>query len=204
MKVHKNNIAIIGHGPSTRGRKLGAFIDLCDIVVRMIECDWQDQEDYGSKYTIGIYATGGSDDFTKIIQRKPSLCWWIYVASGAHPPTALMEDTVDMPVVGGRPVRWLRNTVWDWIGTDKKFSRGTAAAIASMTLLQPTALHLVGFDDVVRGGMMKDAYHPPELRQYLREQGRTLARSETDHDWKNEGMVLQKAAEHYGIEVNFA
>lgn len=43
MVLHKNNIAVIGHGPSTRGRKLGSFINLCDTVIRMIECDWQEE-----------------------------------------------------------------------------------------------------------------------------------------------------------------
>ncbi len=207
MKPHRNNIAIIGHGPSTRGRRLGSFIDLCDTVIRMIECDWQDPEDYGEKYTIGVYATGGSDDFTKVIVKKPSLCWWVYVTSGALSTMAVSDDSVDRAGAGKRPIRWLRKTVWKWIGEDKKFSRGTAAAIAAMELLRfdttPTSLHLVGFDDVVRGGMLKDAYHPPELQQYLRTQGRTLARSETDHDWKNEGAVLCEVAKHYGIEVNF-
>ena len=203
MVLHKNNIAVIGHGPSTRGRKLGSFIDLCDTVIRMIECDWQDAEDYGSKYTIGVYATGGSDDFTKVIERKPSLCWWVYVAAGTRPSTAMNDDTIDTPGVAGRPIRWLRRTVWDWIGDNKKFSRGTAAAIASMALLKPTTVHLVGFDDVARGGMLKGAYHPPELQQYLKEQGKTLYRSETSHDWNNEGIVLQRAADYYGVEVNF-
>lgn len=203
MVLHKNNIAVIGHGPSTRGRKLGSFIDLCDTVIRMIECDWQDTADYGSKYTIGMYATGGSDDFTKVIERKPSLCWWVYVASGVRPSTAMNADSVDTPGAEGRPVRWLRKTVWKWIGENKKFSRGTAAAIAAMSILKPTTVHLVGFDDVARGGMLKGAYHPPELQQYLKEQGKTLARSETDHDWLNEGLALQRAADYYGVEVNF-
>lgn len=203
MALHKNNIAVIGHGPSTRGRHLGSFINLCDTVIRMVECDWQDAEDYGIKYHIGMCATGGSDDYTKMIKRKPYLCWWIFDAIGKRPPMAMEDDLVNTVGVSGRPIRLLRKTVWKWIGNSKKFSRGTAATIAAMALLEPTTIYLVGFDDVARGGMLKGAYHPPELQTYLKEQGKTLHRSETDHDWENEGAVIQRAADHYGVEVNF-
>lgn len=203
MALNKNNIAIIGHGPSTRGRRLGSFIDLCDTVIRMIECDWQDAEDYGSKYTVGIYATGGSDDYINISKRKPSLCWWAYETLRAMPSTLMEEDTVDIKGFSGKPIRWLRRTVWDWVGSNRKFSRGTAAAIAAMSIMEPTTIYLVGFDDVARGGMLKGAYHPPELQKYLKEHRKTLYRSETDHNWENEGLVIQRAANHYDVEVNF-
>lgn len=205
MVLHKNNVVIVGHGPSTKGRCLGNFIDLCDVVIRMIECDWQDAEDYGSKYSIGLYATGGSDGYTKAIRRIPNFCWWAYMASDSdiYRPNTIWDDTIAPTCIAEKPVRLLRKTVWDWFKGSKKFSRGTAAAIASMALLNPTTVYLVGFDDVARGAMVKDAYHPIELQRYLVAHNKTLCRSETDHDWKNEGVAIQSAAEYYGVEVNF-
>jgi hypothetical protein len=173
----------------------------------MIECDWQKalSEDYGTKYHIGMCATGGSDDFVKVISMVPTLCWWLYDANNL----SVNKDKSDGFVWKfgmfwhDRPVRMLRATVWEWIGNNKKFSRGTAAAIAAMSLLHVKTLYLVGFDDVVRGNMEEGNYHPTELRQYLKEQGKTLARSSVDHDWKNEGLVILKAASKYGTTVNF-
>ena len=130
----------------------------------MIECDWQDEEDYGSKYTIGVYAPR-SDDYAKVTKKIPSLCWWAYVAAGIRPTDAMGDDSVELNGTAGRPIRWLRKTVWSWVGDNRKFSRGTAATIAAMSFFKPTAIYLVGFDDVVRGGMLKNAYHPPELQK---------------------------------------
>ena len=44
---------------------------------------------------------------------------------------------------------------------------------------------------------------PLNYKNYLKEHGKTLNRSETSHNWRNEGVVIQRAADHYGVEVNF-
>lgn len=193
------SVAIIGHGPSIVGKEYGALINLHDIVIRMGECDWQfkRQWDYGIKYSIGMVATGGSDDFLKLSRRKPKLSWWSYETSGT-----LLFDSDEVCLYKDIPMRLLRKTVWNWIGKgNKKFSRGTAACIAAFQLLSPTKITLFGFDDVARGFSLSE--HPEELREFLKKNHKTTRRVATDHDWLRESNVIKEASEYYGVEVQF-
>lgn len=200
----KYSVAVIGHGPSIVGKQLGECIDNCNAVIRMIECDWQDAEDYGTKYTIGIYATGGSDDFLRITKRVPSLCWWKYDAEGLIRPRDALNPDIIAKKHTGKFVRSLRKTVWEHIVKGKKkFSRGTAAAVAAMQLVRPTHLYLVGFDDVARGSMKEGEWHPEELRQYLKDNKRYTGRDSTSHDWVNERQVIDVIASKQKVEVIF-
>ncbi len=199
--MEKYSVAVIGHGPSVVGKKLGKYIDKCNIVIRMIECDWQDEEDYGSKYTIGIYATGGSDSYLSLTKRIPSFCWWEYNAVGTVPPKDALYQDAFRTSRETKIARILRKTVWQHIIPNKKFSRGTAAAVAAIQLFHPTHLYLLGFDDVVRGSMEEGKWHPESLRQYLLQNKRSLYRDSFSHDWANESRVIATLASQYETKV---
>lgn len=202
--MEKYSVAVIGHGPSIVGKQLGKYIDKCNIVIRMIECDWQNEVDYGTKYNIGIYATGGSEEYLRMTERIPSLCWWEYDAKGTKVPIDAHEPDVFIKKVRTKIVRLLRSSIWAYVEEGKKkFSRGTAAAIVAMQLFTPSHLYLVGFDDVARGSMKEGEWHPAELRQYLIDNKKSPGRSLNSHDWVNEKKVISVVAFKHKVEVIF-
>lgn len=74
-------IALVLSGSSAIGKGLGTEIDSHDLVIRMMDCEWQDNhpEDYGSKYDYGILPGPWSiENTTKRIVKQPTQGWLLY------------------------------------------------------------------------------------------------------------------------------
>ena len=172
-------ICIVGHGPSTEGRGLGSIIDSYDIVIRMVECGFQNEKDYGKKYNIGIFTAGISLLWSKTSERIPSDMYWRITRSLQYE-----QDTFDWK--RGRLVRILRKTIREWVGKKYYCSRGMSAIIGSIELLEPEEIALVGFDTVLRGVFSMN-HHPQALNDFIR---RNTTRKRNVHDWNLEKAMV--------------
>ena len=72
-------VAIVGHDKILPGRGLGAEIDSCDRVVKMLNCGWHNSVDYGKKYDFAI-ATKSS--FVLDSVKMPRIKIWCYDKHG--------------------------------------------------------------------------------------------------------------------------
>lgn len=194
-----NTVTIIGHGPSPVGKSWGRKIDACDVVIRMFDCAWQDAEDYGTRYDIGLVTMSEQSlrRFQTEATRKPSE-WWIYRQDGAlfdvktaAPQTVFdLDDDHDFALQAGAQT----------LGGRFAFTRGTAAAIRAVTALHPARLILVGFDEVEAGCMMPEAY--PEACAAAINARRESA---TDHhnDAERAAQGSRTLGHDYSIEMDY-
>jgi len=69
--------AIIGHGKTVEGRGWGPMINAQACVVRMWDCQWQTEVDYGSRYDYGLIEVhkGVMDKFWAHNARQPAIGW---------------------------------------------------------------------------------------------------------------------------------
>ena len=77
-------VCIIGHGPSAKGKMLGRAIDAHDVVIRHVECDWQNPSDYGTRYDIGIFCP--EPMFVALDAQWVPDQYWFYDPSGTQAP----------------------------------------------------------------------------------------------------------------------
>ena len=194
------NVCIVGHGPSTKGQGLGKLIDCHSLVIRHVECDWQDAEDYGQKYDIGIFCPDPIS-MARDSDRVPRM-YWLY-----RPKSPPMEDTTIGDVwttFREKSCRYLDDLVNPLI-SGRHFSRGTAAIIAASKILNPTEILLVGFDAVLRGEFSPN-HHPPELSKMLNDKFRpdiknTPLRFDT-HEWAKEKELIKTISTKKNIRIN--
>jgi len=204
------DICIVGHGPSTKGRGIGMAIDGHDIIVRHVECDWQDEEDYGIRYDIGIFCPAPLWQAAEA-KRKPHL-YWLY------DPRLEGRGICPDNLYRGKPCFDLNEIVNPLIGPSnlknkRHFSRGTAAALAIICTEKPQCLSLVGFDAVFNG-CFAPKHHPPELSSLLRERiaagkdkenpiQRVTGKDNFDtHDWKREREIIYQYGEMHDVVIN--
>ena len=190
------NVCIVGHGPSTKGRKLGELIDSHDVVVRHVECDWQDQEDYGVKYDYGIFCPAPIWQAEDAVKRPDR--YWKY--------DPLFECPTDEPVT-----TIFRDKVCDNINEfvtpliiGRHFSRGTAAVIAAIYILRPAEINLVGFDAVLQG-FFEQRHHPSELKELLIKKGKELNFRKKllfdTHEWHKEMCLIKTIKKQFCISI---
>lgn len=193
------SVCIVGHGPSVVGMNYGNIIDSHDGVVRMVEWDWQNEIDYGRKYTIGVYSEGPTKDWVKKSKYKPEIYFY-------YDTTGKLVDIEDDKIPGNKAYGkiftiQLKRTVWDWIDlvelqSAKHFSRGIAAVLGVLTYFSPEKITLVGFD-AVRFGFSKK-HHPVELTNQWK---RRIPKGGNTHDWNVERKILQVVGNFTDIEI---
>lgn len=184
-------ICVVGHGPSLRKAGYGEQIDSYDTIIRMINCDWQNRNDYGRKYHIGIHCPA-QKSFSQP-RRKPEECYFIYY------PRLWKDKKL------GRRARLYKRKVWfegEWLAglwSNKHFSRGTAAALMAMKYYRPEKIVLAGMTKVC-GDLRKNyrEHHPVELDNAHKFWGNT-----NTHNWVHEGLILKQMAFLYGTELEF-
>lgn len=186
-------ICIVGHGPSTKGRKLGPEIDAHDIVIRHVECDWQDAEDYGSRYDIGIFCP---DPLWQAAEaEKVPEFYWKYDPKNKCKDEPIWTTFRDVMCFN------LRTKVNPLIN-GRHFSRGTAAVIGAVLWAKADEISLVGFD-AVTSGKFNENHHPEELTRLLKTRkkiGKGL--NLNTHDWAKEKQLLADLAEEFNVQIN--
>jgi len=191
----QKTVCIVGHGPSTQGRELGKIIDSYDIVIRMVECDWQDELDYGKKYNIGVFSSGVSFSQARKAKRKPSDKYWYYLTKGKH-----LENQYDSyGAYRQREMITLRKTVWKYKQKNHKFSRftrGTAAVIAAVEFLKPKEIALVGFDTVMKGIPFSDHPNHPNAERISKSHYVGIM-----HSWGEEKGVIESFKNEVNINL---
>jgi hypothetical protein len=198
---------IIGHGRSPEGKGWGEKIDAADVVIRMWDCGWQSEEDYGTKYDFGFYeiAPGLTEKVVQFRKREPSRAWigsLLFKRGKVLPYTFQVDQT-----------EW-NNRCRRMGGIGKtgrlQFTRGTIAACWAITQLEEgDAVVLVGYD-VIRVGItpkVEEAFSP----EYRRNPGtfsfNGWVADQTkfgNHDYAIERPFLESMATSRGISLYFA
>lgn len=176
-------VAVIGHGPSPTGRGWGKKIDACDVVIRMWECGWQSQEDYGERYTYGLFNLAESRDGQRARQHLPcqpvpAKEWWLYRSGGARVPMGLFTKPVrDAPI--RKLIAELASLGARTINADKAAtpSRGLAAIATAVDRFPAAQIVLVGFDSMT-GGRISEREYAPAFQAGLPDW----------IDWRNDGV----------------
>lgn len=182
-------ICIVGHGPNVKGASLGKVIDSHDIVIRMANCDWQENTtDYGHKYDFGIY-TPNQQKFVDKTTRFPKLAFWCYI------PESNTEEY--QTKIRGKDTVCFGDIVESWRGVNRFFSRGLASLIIAAEKVRPKKITLIGFNQVQEGNAGDGPRHPEELQKLM------VSKKKDTHDWSNEKQIVDRIKGHYGTEIEF-
>lgn len=200
---------IVGHGKSAVGKGWGTRIDRALRVIRMWDCQWQDANDYGTKYDLGVFEIGHGmiKKWRSMNERQPKDGWLASVCSSERaiglPDFTMIVDqgkwNQDAMAMGGRGATGRL-----------QFQRGVVAACwAIENSRRRDRIILVGFDNVsARKALSKEDGFPEE---YLKQpttfhfNGYVVgAERYGNHDFSIEGAFLQKLAREHGVFVEHA
>lgn len=195
-------IAVIGHGRTPVGRGWGEAIDGCDLVMRMWDCHWQDEGDYGVRYDVGYYELSPKQMSRMKFynDRTPSKYWvagLLKTTTDAQPNTKeiLMGDWIKLGLeLGG-------------VGTTGKLklTRGCAAACWAITALEPKQVILVGFDNIATGLALSPKEGFPDVYAALPSTSwKSYVGGGTkyhNHDYVAEGSILKTLAAKHQVRL---
>lgn len=202
------DVVVIGHGPSTAGKRFGEKIDNCDCVVRIWENGWQSPEDYGTHYDIGVFTVWPNElsRFRKYVSRRPAR-WWAYDLRGMA--AAGHVENLREPVEIMDPAPWNKLALSrGGKGSSGKFelTRGGMTALHAIKTLCPRRLFLIGFDAVCAGKTGMKEHNPAFVTAY----GLTgvpdgpfpsgVRRTPT-HDYKIEREIIVETGREENAEV---
>lgn len=186
-----SDVVVIGHGPSTIGRKLGKVIDSM-VVVRMKNCGSlleQHAADYGTR-TDYHCATVETFKTARHARTSPKQ-YWGYPKYGTWTSAAVshMKKHSNTDVIVPVEVTEYWNDIFRSLDAGhNNISCGMAAVVIALDRLKPTTLWLAGFDNVL----------DPSL-PYETLVGRRGAAC--GHDWHTEHELLRIIADHYMTEI---
>lgn len=200
---------IVGHGRAHIGKGFGPRIDDCAFVIRMWDWQWQNEPDWGKKYSYGLIEleTLAFRLFKEHNERNPTLGWIASRRPGWVIPALPDRTTL------------IESDKWERVGKamgakgetgDFRLTRGMVAACWALDL-GIDQLILLGFDSVYEGKCLsiKDGY-PEEYvnlastypwRTYDANAGKTVY---GNHDYANEGPLLEKLCKDQGVELKFS
>ena len=185
-------VAIVGHDKTLPGRGLGAEIDSCDLVVKMLNCGWHDSVDYGKRYDFAI-ATKSS--FVLDSVKMPKIAIWCYEKHGRELFHHLGADAQDITPL-------IRHSITDLL---PKFagrevpvgiSRGCAAVLGVIAVLIPRKIMLYGMGQLASGVRQEDR-HPDIYREHLTTEQKSVLPADKDHNWQAEHKLI-----HYVAKLN--
>jgi hypothetical protein len=184
-------IAIVGHGPSPMGKKLGSEIDSHDVVVRLKNCaPLIGTEDYGNRTDALCLST----EVVGLCNKVMSGLYWLYPKKGDFDIGPVM-DTIRRT---GALFMIAQNLTDYWNDIFRKsgahhpnVSTGLAAIIMAAHYYEPQQITLIGFDTLL---------NPKE--PFLRNDAspRTGVGVIT-HDWQKENELLYTLADQYRFQI---
>jgi hypothetical protein len=184
-----DTVCIVGHGPSLEGKALGKFIDEHECVIRMSDCAWQNEKDYGKRSDIIVFTSGPSHKYLLScpIPRKE---YWHYMISESHRKSYKMN---------GKHTRIVNPYIHYHIPKLKEhhLSRGAASFLIALYLYTPECINLAGFDAIQNGEYNKN-HHPKEMERWLNEK-----RVQNTHDWQGEKELIERLAEEKATKINW-
>lgn len=140
-------VAIVGHGASAEGARLGSAIDACGLVVRMHDCHWQEAEDYGQRWDIGILPGPWRGQWERTRNGTPSEGWWCYTLKKHAAP----ESVGGAKVLAKVDLSHTRALLLRPGMVRAAPTRGLAAALMAIEIARPETIVLIGFDRLWRG-----------------------------------------------------
>lgn len=208
------SIVVVGHGISPKGRGWGKSIDAFDSVIRMWDHDWQNEDDYGSKYDYGFLEILPGD-FSKVFwhtnKRLPAKHFVAYERTKT-PQFRIPRGTVIVDQ------RW-RDVAWSMGGRgvggkQLNLTRGCAAACWAITSLAKRGeqIMLVGFDNMVKQLCLpvEKAFPQEYLDHYDKLYPRWRKNWYTPnmttcgtHDIAIELPLVRSLAKTYGVDLQF-
>lgn len=210
------SVAVIGHGRSPEGRHWGALIDRCDVVVRMWDWGWQDREDYGERYDIGMLEAHPSYmlQWRRHNQHEPEVGWVASIVD--H--NVLSRCTTPVPTELFDQMPWVKyGQSIGGIGMTGRlrYTRGTLAALWTITRADARQVILVGFDSIQKrhAEPTQEAFSPTYLQNpgtfSFSHYSKTVAEDGTttkhgNHDYAVERPVLEHYAAEHGVELLWA
>lgn len=199
---------IVGHGKSAEGKGWGPRIDSAARVIRMWDNQWQNSEDYGVRYDLGLFEMGGglAKRFKQLNQRHPKEGWLASVVSREFTPLPANTAVIDQSDWNKRAMEL------GGVGASGRlqFQRGTVAACWVLeTASRGDKLILVGFDNVVAGRALPvhegfpDKYVSEPTSFHFKGYIPNAPRY-GNHDFTIERPFMTRLARSHGVTLKFA
>lgn len=151
---------VIGGGASPLHHAWGSWVDSMDHVVRMFDCDWQDEPRYGSRYDEGFFLINSGPSYERWPEQDPAPVQWVGAITverfrdmiptfRSRAPFELYEATHlserSRSLTKDAPAR-------------PTVARGVVAACWVIVRYTPLTLWLMGFDHLKAGKMTRSAH----------------------------------------------
>jgi hypothetical protein len=165
----------------------------------MVNCSWQNKEDYGSRYDVGVFCP--DQPSLNRDRAVPRVGWlryrpWSWSTADRH----VAEDP-QSGIVGtdsGRPVCAIDKVVAEvWPGGVYHPSKGTATALYLLRDTEITRVVMIGADQVLAKSPSCGQHHPPAL------DAAHSAGEVNRHQWAVEHDVLVATADRLNKGVMF-
>jgi hypothetical protein len=205
------DVVIVGHGKSPKGKGWGPKIDACGLVVRMWDWHWQNPDDYGRKYDVGLFEIAPTlvNTFNQYNQHTPTLG---YIGSLLWRASLCKNMPRNTEIVNQEPWNQLGKKLGGIGKTGRlQFTRGGVAACWAIDrwAREGDRVILFGFDNIRLGKTLPVTQGFPE--EYL-DQPSTFTfrgyvpnqRRYGNHDFGIEWPVMQHLAEQRGVDLAFA
>ena len=194
-----DSVVVVGHGRSPEGRGWGDKIDSCGSVIRMWDWNWQNLQDYGCKYDLGLLEAHPSYmlQWRRHNKHEPARSWIASIVNNQPVHAKCLPE----------PYMLFDQQPWTDVGMEMggvgstgrlRFTRGSLAACWAIETLEPPELILVGFDSIRKGYAQptKEAFSPT----YLTSPG-TFSFSHYDLQVKENGSTTKHGNHDYAIEL---
>ena len=185
-------LVIIGHGASPVGKGQGTLIDSFDTVIRMHDCDFQNEADYGSKYDYGILPAPWLNKAVSQIKRVPQNGWLLYYLHNQSQVKKAPHYIMDKFVLANE------KDIFETLGDmELPPTRGLCALVLAAVYLKPKIIHVVGFDSLFSG--ICEQYHA--THPYQLDEKYIGTSQNARHDFEVENNKVRFISEKFNVEI---
>ena|SRR3990167_881955 len=148
-------ITIVGNGNSPTGRGWGQYIDDSDYVIRMWDCWWQKEDDYGKQYDAGVISMSPTEliRVQHWVKRSEFRQPGVFLGKATHiiSPTLFNKYISPLMLIMDRDELTLRAKELVQETGKLKLTRGCLAICQAILSMRPNTIMLVGFDNLREG-----------------------------------------------------
>lgn len=170
-------INIVLSGESLRGARLGESIDKADLIVRLHDSQWQNIEDHGGRFDLGVLPAPWLGRALKQCRRLPDKKWLVYNWAYQKNPVRNYVSLLNRPVIN-----YYYEDSRVYFSPDKAPSRGFMSILACLEIFPKHQIFVYGGDSLRTG----------ELTNYYT--GRRI-KNNPRHNFKHESILLSNLKE---------